>query len=55
MTSPYRARLFDALYSISRDGCTVDIKAAVAAIEPLIQEILNELVADVFRERSQTE
>lgn len=55
MTFPYHARLFDALYDISCDGCTVDIKAALAVIEPLIREILNEAVADVYRERSKTE
>lgn len=57
MTSPYHTRLRDALLAhVSKrdadDTGIVDLDAAVAALEQLFHEILNEVVADVYRERS---
>jgi hypothetical protein len=56
--SPYRARLRDVLLAhVSKrdtdDTGIVDLDAAVAALEQLFREILNEVVADVYRERAE--
>jgi hypothetical protein len=49
---PYRARVRHALESVSHNGKTVTIEAALSVLIPLIAEFVREAVTDAYAEKS---
>jgi hypothetical protein len=50
--SSYRARLLEALRAVSKDGRMIHIEVAVNVLIPVADEVVREIVQDVYRERN---
>jgi methyl coenzyme M reductase beta subunit len=54
MTHPFRARLADVIDAHTHDGRLIDRETALDALVAAVEEIINEFVQDVYRERCLT-
>jgi hypothetical protein len=55
MTHPFRARLADVVDAhTAHDGSIIDREATLDALVGAVEEIINEFVQDVYRERCLT-